>query len=51
MKGYNVEAGFMGFVDGDYILFANESDYTDYKYVKDGFNPGRKLVWKGNFFS
>lgn len=30
MKGYNVEAGFMGFVDGDYILFANEADYTDY---------------------
>ena len=30
MKGYNVEAGFMGFVDGGYILFANESDYTDY---------------------
>ena len=30
MKGYNVEAGFMGFVDGDYILFANEADYTAY---------------------
>ena len=30
MKGYNVEAGFMGFVDGDYILFANEADYTEH---------------------
>ena len=30
MKGYNVEAGFMGYVDGEYVLFANEADYYDY---------------------
>lgn len=30
MKGYNVESGFMGLVDGKYILFASEDDYFDY---------------------
>lgn len=30
MKGYNVESGYMGFVEGVYILFASESDYLDY---------------------
>lgn len=30
MKGYVVEAGYMGFVQGVYMLFANEEDYLDY---------------------
>ena len=30
MKGYNTESGFMGYVDGHYILFACEEDYLDY---------------------
>lgn len=30
MKGYNVEAGYMGYVDGEYILFADENDYCEY---------------------
>lgn len=30
MKGYNVEAGYMGYVDGGYMLFANEEDYKEY---------------------
>lgn len=30
MKGYAVESGFMGYVDGEYMLFANEGDYKDY---------------------
>ena len=30
MKGYSVHDGYMGFVEGDYILFASESDYVDY---------------------
>ena len=30
MKGYIVSAGFMGFVDDRYILFASEADYLDY---------------------
>lgn len=30
MKGYNVEAGYMGYVDGVYILFADENDYYEY---------------------
>ena len=30
MKGYLVSSGYMGYVDGTYILFATESDYIDY---------------------
>ena len=29
-KGYNTENGYMGFVDGTYMLFASEADYLDY---------------------
>ena len=30
MKGYSVSEGFMGYVDGEYMLFASEDDYRDY---------------------
>ncbi len=30
MKGYAVESGYMGYVDGAYMLFASETDYADY---------------------
>lgn len=30
MKGYYVRDGYMGYVDGKYMLFADESDYRDY---------------------
>ena len=30
MKGYFVDEGYMGFVDGKYQLFADERDYYDY---------------------
>ncbi len=30
MKGYNTQSGFMGYVDGEYILFASEADYYDF---------------------
>lgn len=30
MKGYAVESGYMGYVDGVYMLFATEADYEDY---------------------
>ncbi len=29
MKGYTTDSGFMGYVDGEYILFASESDYME----------------------
>ncbi len=29
MKGYHTEAGYMGLIDGEYLLFASESDYRD----------------------
>ena len=30
MKGYAVESGYMGYVNGEYMLFASETDYMDY---------------------
>lgn len=30
MKGYVTDSGYMGYVDGRYILFASESDYVEY---------------------
>ena len=30
MKGYAVESGYMGYVNGTYMLFASEMDYLDY---------------------
>ena len=30
MKGYTVESGYMGYVDGEYMLFASEADYEEY---------------------
>ncbi len=30
MKGYNTEDGYMGYVDGEYQLFASEADYVEW---------------------
>lgn len=30
MKGYFVNDGYMGMVEGRYMLFASEGDYRDY---------------------
>ena len=30
MKGYVTDNGYMGYVDGRYLLFASESDYLEY---------------------
>ena len=30
MKGYFVNDGYMGMVEGRYMLFASETDYVDY---------------------
>lgn len=30
MKGYHTANGYMGLVDGKYILFASEEDYMEY---------------------
>lgn len=29
MKGYTVDNGYMGYLEGAYFLFADESDYRD----------------------
>ena len=33
MKGYYISLGYMGFVNGKYILFATDTDY--YEYLND----------------
>ena len=30
MKGYFISEGYMGYVDGEYVLFASEPDYREY---------------------
>lgn len=30
MKGYSIEAGYMGWIGHKYMLFASEYDYLDY---------------------
>ncbi len=30
MKGYNTDNGYMGLIEGRYVLFASEADYEDY---------------------
>lgn len=30
MKGYTTESGYMGYVNGDYQLFASEADYREW---------------------
>ncbi len=30
MKGYHTQEGYMGWVDGRYMLFASETDYREY---------------------
>ena len=30
MKGYTTASGYMGYVNGVYILFASEEDYREY---------------------
>ena len=29
MRGYNIEGGYMGWWQGEYVLFASEADYRD----------------------
>lgn len=33
MKGYTTSCGYMGYVEGRYLLFASEEDYRE--YLKD----------------
>lgn len=30
MKGYPIDTGYMGYVNGNYMLFADEEDYREY---------------------
>lgn len=30
MKGFPVQEGYFGFINGEYVLFATEQDYVEY---------------------
>jgi len=30
MKGYSISDGYMGFIDGRYMLFVSEAEYLEY---------------------
>ena len=30
MKGYDTASGYMGLIDGKYVLFVSEAEYKDY---------------------
>lgn len=36
MKGYIISNGYMGYVDGDYMLFATEEEY--YEYISESMS-------------
>ena len=38
MKGFVTQSGFMGYVDGRYVLFADEGDYLEWMEEKNHEN-------------
>ena len=46
MKGYHTEKGYMGYVNGDYMLFASETDY--YEFLAAVYE--QKCVWTHSLF-
>ena len=42
MKGYIVDSGYMGFVDGRYELFATEDDYLDFMAAQVSLHSPQK---------
>lgn len=41
MKGYNTSNGYMGYVEGKYILFASEQEY--FEFMEDYLKKGTKI--------
>ncbi len=35
MKGFDTQTGYMGYVDGRYMLFASEEEYIEYVSARD----------------
>ena len=35
MKGYSIADGYMGYVDGRYMLFASENEYEEWIATED----------------
>lgn len=44
MKGYNTQNGYMGFVNGRYILFCSESEYVELMQEDDTAEASAELV-------
>ena len=50
MKGYVVECGYMGYVDGKYILFADEQDYKEFFEENQIQRDGKVIAGNGYYF-
>ena len=35
MKGYTTESGYMGYVEGRYLLFSSENDYIEFMVTEE----------------
>lgn len=44
MKGYFVKDGYMGYVDGKYQLFADETDYKEYMEEQEDWEQYFSIV-------
>ena len=44
MKGYFVNDGFMGLINGSYMLFSNESEYYEILEEEDVFDQDQGLL-------
>ena len=42
MRGYFTSSGFRGFVNGEWMLFASESDYIE--YIEEGSYDDRSQI-------
>ena len=46
MKGYTVESGYMGYLDGSYMLFADENDYREtYEEYEEQCIEFESVLW------
>ena len=46
MKGYNTSNGYMGYVEGKYILFASEQEYFEFMHYRGYIYVILELVLK-----
>ena len=48
MKGYVIDAGYMGYVDGEYELFATEEEYYEYMAAQSLQQKKKDFLYTSN---